>query len=275
MNKHIAHIFSYTFLLASPLMAMEEPIDVPDSDKISITGLKREHVVQALWVNASGTGNAEIARAYMPTATFPLPTQEEARQFSSKSTGSYFMGRKMPIAFGEDSFGGYGYNMNHGPNRAQKVIEALRILAEKGDVTEAALKKLYVPVLDEVLKIEWAKMNALIAKGEMERTFPMHTNLTAIKDADCVGLTMAMDLNGEQTKGAQEFAKGLAGHYMGRGTNTTQTPAPTPTTTPPPPSTKEDAVSTPPLSNKFEEDMKAGLQGMFGGKSEKKKNIKK
>jgi hypothetical protein len=262
MKKLSLFIITFALLILHPLLGMEQR---QNEGEVSIAGLLKEDVLRALWVNASGTSDADTARAYALTTSLPCPTREEATRYLSGNSGGYFQGRKLGIYFNEDNtFRSYGYNKNHGPLRAEKVVQALREFPDK------PIAKLYVSVFEEVNEAEQALMKELQQQGQTDKMLARYSSFSAIKDADCVATLLAMDLDTKQTKGAKEFAKGIAAH-LNRDSKPTTTSAPNPSPAVSPKSSPAASLKEDEFPDKFKRDMGPGLRKMFGGKEPEKK----
>jgi hypothetical protein len=206
-----------------------------------------------------------------------LPTFEAASDYlKGSSSGGYFQGRKVPDTFRDnDTYNSYGYNQWHGLQRAQKVVEALRKLSNTGPITLGAISKLYVSVWDQVRVKECAQMDALIKEGKSNEALAMYKYHSVRSDADCVGVTGAMDLDPQQKAGAQMFARGLANRHFemqtpgndvpSAATPKPSTPASTPITSPAPPRDNKSSQQES-LAPETKQLMGPGLRRMFGGK---------
>ena len=174
MKKISAILFTFILLLVSPTSSVEQ---AENPNLVSYEGLRREHVFLALWVNASGSTNVEYAKLYLVTSTLPCPTVEEAEKFLNgpRNSGGYFRSRKVHETFGENNtYACFAYNMAHGPERAQKVIEALRALSINGPITYESISKLYVSVWQTIFDQECKEKQALIDGGNFQEALTKH-----------------------------------------------------------------------------------------------------
>jgi hypothetical protein len=192
-------------------------MDKPESnDLVSCKGLKREHVLVALWYNASGTGNTSDrgeAMRYLATALLSPPTMREATiHLAHTKPADIFHGRIISGSFTkDDSYFCAPYNTLHGPNRAQRVVDALRTLPT---IDFDAIRKVYVSVLDEVSKRDGAQMLKLLGDGKTTEVSKIRSCLLVRQDADGSGLMMADATTPQQILDAQDVVRDFLRQHL-------------------------------------------------------------
>jgi len=197
-----------------PLLGMDQP---DNNEAVSYKGLKKEHVLVALWVNASGTGSqteSGEAQLFLTTLQGRAPTFQEASEYLSiGGRVDYFHGRKIAGVFtNDDTYLCHAYNKKHGPQRAQKVVAALRALSS---ITPQAVAKLYISVLDEVMTRDGALMKELMRDGKTAEAFKIHQCLNVRKDADGTGYMMSSATSAEDSGFVQSIASGFMSLFWG------------------------------------------------------------
>lgn len=286
----------FSLILTNPFFALETFND-NDPNMVNIAGLKREHVILALWHNATETRDSHGSMAYLLTTGLKHPTEEQAVHFL-KGQSDYFHCRKVPQDFSGDCYNCRAYNGRHGLNKAQQAIQALKKLSSEGPIIPEKICTTFVPI-DPQLQENENKLIHELLKSDPRKAFQMKDAQLLRYDAEVADLFLRKTTDGtsEQKEAAQKFAKGIVAINLRNmassampdvspNNKTTVTPVsppaqssdetkPAPTnpplkktelTTTSSSSTASQVVESSVLSKKTEKEMAAGLRRMFGGK---------
>lgn len=289
MKRLSLFLILFFFLLIKPFLAMEDS-KIVDPDEISIAGLKREHVILALWNNATGKREYNDNIKFLLTTSLRLPTLEDARAYGHH-LGGYFFGRKIVPDFKGENYCGYVYNRDHGPNKAHQVIDALRQCSLEGPLTEERIFAVIIPENPALEEAEKERMNTLLKSGKEEEFLAMYNTRRIRQDAEVISLLRGMVVSDpDKNDEIDQICNGavlnsLRTHAVSASsTNTGDTdPAPKATTSASPasnnlpsqakltkPSKSTSSTQVEPenarvFSTETEKSMKAGLQRMFDG----------
>jgi hypothetical protein len=286
---------------AIPIYAMDEA-NRQYPDTVSIAGLKHEHVLLALWNNATGGDNTTGQMLYLASNASKRPTEQQATQYLTQSSGGYFHMRKIAPPHG-DTYYCKPFNDNHGKGRAQLIIQALRNHSAAAPLTLEDIFKIYIPSpmelgkeedsqvqalrkagnfeeankihSDALRKAEDDKMKKLVAEGKIEEAFAIHRARSQREDAEVGGHLMrslASEGTPEERAAAQAFNRGMAMRLAGL-TGGKPSSSSTPDMSPPPASSPSHQTRTETPNNDFSEEtqkvLAKGLRGMFGGSTAK------
>jgi len=306
MKRLSIFLILFSLFLTKSFLAIETNKN-EDANKISIAGLKKEHVILALWNSATGTNAAQLSLAYLITNVHSRPTEQAAQEFANSQFGhDYFVGRKVPPNFKGDEYDCADYNRDHGPNRAQKIIEALKNCSLEGPLTPEKIFTIFVPLDQKYNKEEEDLMHKLLKEGKSREAFAMLEARTIRLDAEVagqVGSSQNANSTPDQIKSITEFTRGMmqlhvfkkssptapkstAATATATATAATATATTSPSTQPsneekqvpsssPSPvgssessaSTQAQSSGTSIFSRETEQEMAKGLRRMFGGES--------
>lgn len=288
MKRLPLFLLLFSVLLTKSFLGMEDS-KIVDPDEISIAGLKREHVILALWNNATGKREHKDNIQFLLTTSLRLPTIEDARAYG-EHCGGYFFGRKIVPDFKGENYCGYVYNRDHGPNKAHQVIDALRKCSLEGPLTEKRIFAVVIPENPAVDEAEKERMNTLLNSGKQEEFLAMYQTRRIRQDAEVISLLKSMVVSDPDNEEIDQICNGAVLNSLRRhavsasSTNTEDNdPAPKATTSASPASnnlpsqtkptkpskssssTQREPENAPVFSAETEKSMKAGLQRMFDG----------
>jgi len=213
--KHFATLMlTFAWLATGPAFGSKglhnnnavDPEDNPH--KVNVAGLPQEDVLIALWNHAMGREVEEEAKIYLGTLAFSL-TRKKARK--TDISLNRIEGRKMALSLKDGELECKAYNANHGAQRAQKVVQALRQLYEEQEkVSEAALNALIVNDWTEYFKQRYEDAKKVDWKENLTLATKLHG---PIKNADCAGVTKAISGDDPNT---QKFLAGLTALNLGK-----------------------------------------------------------